>query len=243
MNIIKQIFIIFFLTVVSMQLVNGQNHNTNYDFPIKPGTDAWKSLNSSQEMIDICQIPDSILKIMTTANLSSLCLNYPLLGDMLFNDNFQEGFDMMASKFNGFQELFLRKDAGSELLKLYKDFNLNSFEKNKDKKNNNIFFDMCIDVVLAQQVFLKNLDTEQEIMLMQDALNNLKIREKNNNSSYRKKSTVVILSRLLIKKDEINRNKSTFKSDNFLLLNNYFILVDASFIDIIKQEAECFLKN
>ena len=61
------------------------------------------SLNSGQEMVDICQIPDNILKTMTTANLSSLCLNYPLLGDMLFSNNLQEGFDMMALKFNGFQ--------------------------------------------------------------------------------------------------------------------------------------------
>jgi len=243
MNIVKQIFIIFFCTVISMQLVNGQNQSIAYDFPVKPGTDAWKSLNSSQEMIDICQIPDSILKTMTTANLSRLCLNYPLLGDMLFSDNFQEGFDMMASNFNGFQELFLRKDAGNELLKLYKGFNLNSFEKNKGKKNKNVFYDICIDVVMAQPGFLKNLNTEQEIMLMQDALNKLKIRQKNNNSIYRKKATAVILSRLLIKNDKIKRNRSTFKSNNFLLFNNYFRLVDTSFIDIIKQEAEYFLKN
>ena len=128
---IKQIIIIAFLLIIH---IKGQAQNIDYDFPIKPGTDAWKSLKSSQEMIDVCQIPTDILKNLSTARLSKLCLDYPLLGDMLFSNNLQEGFDIVSSKFNGFQELFKRKNAGSELLKLYNNFDISSFEKNKGKE-------------------------------------------------------------------------------------------------------------
>lgn len=144
---IKQIFIISFLLIISIQF-KGQAQNIGYDYPIRPGTDEWKSLKSSQEMIDACQIPADILKNLSTASLSKLCLDYPLLSDMLFSNNLQEGFDIVSSKFNGFQELFKRKNAGSELLKLYNNFDISSFEKNKGKEIKNVFLDICIDVLM-----------------------------------------------------------------------------------------------
>jgi hypothetical protein len=38
-------------------------------------------------------------------------------------NNLKEGFDQVSTEFNGFQELFKRKDAGTELLKIYQTIN------------------------------------------------------------------------------------------------------------------------
>jgi len=106
-----------------------------WDYPIKPGTDKWKTLKTTQDKLDNCQIPVSILGKLTTADLVRLCLNYPLLGDLLFsNTGFQDGFNAISSNFNGFQELLKRKDAGAELLKHYEAFDLDSFEVSKGEK-------------------------------------------------------------------------------------------------------------
>ena len=37
------------------------NTSDAYDFPIKPGTDAWRAFNSHVEMLNACQIPEPLL--------------------------------------------------------------------------------------------------------------------------------------------------------------------------------------
>jgi hypothetical protein len=48
-----------------------------YDYPVKPGTAEWKALGSHVEMLKVCQIPDSNLTRMSTADLLETVLNYP----------------------------------------------------------------------------------------------------------------------------------------------------------------------
>jgi hypothetical protein len=146
------LFMVFFTLVV---FCYSQNNNKVWDYPLKPGTDAWASLNSSQEMIDTCQIPLKIIQELSTEVLADICLNYPLLGDMLFANNFQEGFEELCKKFNGFQELFKRKDAGFELFNIYKRFDLTTFYKKNGGKSRNALYDMCIEIVMSQPIFFR----------------------------------------------------------------------------------------
>ena len=53
---------------------NAQSSKVVYDYPIKPGTEEWKGFTSTQEMIEVCQIPESILKNMSTSDLLDVCL-------------------------------------------------------------------------------------------------------------------------------------------------------------------------
>jgi len=45
----------------------------------------------------------------------------------------------------------------------YEKFDLNAFERNKGEIYTNVFFDICIDVVMSQPVFINALDKEQAI--------------------------------------------------------------------------------
>ena len=215
--------------------------NPKWDYPIKPGTDAWASLNSGKEMTEACEVPANILPLLSTASLAELCLNYPLLGDMLLANNIQEGFDKLSISFNGFQELFTRQDAGLALLNIYEKFDLDSFHANKKTKFRNVFFDMCIDVVIAQPIFLEKLNSAQETKLINESLRKLKIRQQIGDSFYRQKTTAVILSRLLTKNNTMLSENNQYGNDKYLLLNNYFILEDESMIDKIIQQAEAYL--
>jgi hypothetical protein len=98
-----------------------------YEFPIKPGTEAWKALASESEMIAACQIPDNKLRDMSTADLAETVLNYPLINNWWASDllNWWElestnlDFDNMVKQFNGLSELLTREDTGNALLAEY----------------------------------------------------------------------------------------------------------------------------
>lgn len=91
-----------------------------YIYPIRAGTPEWKALGSYQKRIEACQLPESILKNMSTEGLVITVLNYPLYSDMFAFDNPQGSFEAFVRRFNGLKELLQRDDAGIELLNRYK---------------------------------------------------------------------------------------------------------------------------
>lgn len=91
-----------------------------YEYPIKPGMPEWKTFTTFSEKIDACQIPEDILKAMSTKGLVETVLNYPLLFLFRAYTDLQFGFDQVSSSFNGLKELYERKDAGNEVLRKYR---------------------------------------------------------------------------------------------------------------------------
>lgn len=47
-----------------------QPNNIDWDYPIKPGTEEWTNFKSGQEMLNACQIPENILKNLSTSPFS-----------------------------------------------------------------------------------------------------------------------------------------------------------------------------
>ncbi len=72
---------IFLLVFISIDM-NAQSIKS-WDYPIKPGTEAWQALSTHEDMLKACQIPAEILKTVSTEELIELCLAYPLLGDIM----------------------------------------------------------------------------------------------------------------------------------------------------------------
>jgi hypothetical protein len=70
-------------------------------------------------MIDACQIPEDVLSGLSTADLTDICLNYPLLGDVLAFDNPNLGLGNLFGNFNGIRELYRRKEVSENLLRHY----------------------------------------------------------------------------------------------------------------------------
>lgn len=87
-----------------------------WDYTVKPGTEEWKTLNSNKEKVDICQLPENILKQTTTKDLFEIVLNYPLLSDIYAFNDIYSGTKKLFNDFNGIQELFNRPDVLDILL-------------------------------------------------------------------------------------------------------------------------------
>jgi hypothetical protein len=110
-------------------------------------------------MLAACQIPDHVLNSISTSGLVDTVLNYPLFSVVLAYDSVQQGFDKVFSKFNGLQELFKRKDAGTELLARYhvadplavrEDWTL-------QEKGDHYFAIMDLELMLSQDTIIASL--------------------------------------------------------------------------------------
>ena len=87
-----------------------------YIFPIRPGMEEWAMLESHQAMVDVCQVPENILKDMCTIGLVDTYLDYPILFTIFAFNNINEGLYQVSDEFNGFQELLYRNDCATKFV-------------------------------------------------------------------------------------------------------------------------------
>ncbi len=112
-----------------------------YEYPITPQKtpEIWKEFTDHQQMLDACEIPEEILKSMTTQQLLLTCLDYPLAGDAMFYDSEISGFNCVKLRHNGMTELFERPDFSTELAALYNDYSVKISEV--DNRSYSLFSD------------------------------------------------------------------------------------------------------
>ena len=146
---------IFLLVFISIDM-NAQSIKS-WDYPIKPGTEAWQALSTHEDMLKACQIPAEILKTVSTEELIELCLAYPLLGDIFAYNGIQEGISKVSARFNGLQELFKRKDNASLLFeKMKKQELLKAGVLTSIEIGNEISRQMVIEALLSNETILSN---------------------------------------------------------------------------------------
>lgn len=101
------------------------NENTlSWDYPVKPGSDKWKTFQSYAEKVEACQIPKSILSGLPTEELILICLKYPLLMDIGAFNFFTDGYAAYETNFNGIRELYQRSNAPSVIYGYYRQLKL-----------------------------------------------------------------------------------------------------------------------
>lgn len=165
------LFPLLFIIACSGQPVSSETTDA-YDYPVKPGTSGWAAFTTHTEMLEACEVPESILNDMSTAGLVETVLDYPLYEDMFAYNSLQDGFDAVAARFNGLQELLGRKDAGVEIMAVYRDMdptaileNWTSVEKGKFA----VGFG-SIEILLSQDAILDDLTNTQIEQLLGEAL-------------------------------------------------------------------------
>lgn len=95
-----------------------------FEYPINPGTDDWGEIDTHEEMVEVCTIPDEIVKRMSTKELLKIVLDYPLLVDMYYYNTYEQGLYNLVLQFNGLRELLKREDATSEIIKCYQEYKI-----------------------------------------------------------------------------------------------------------------------
>ena len=141
--------------LVCAQLLPAQEPYTvtrPYDFPVKPGTEAWAAAGG--HTVEACQIPNELVKKMSTEALLQTCLAYPFGSPVFFDSDTSPDSALKRqffNQFNGFKELAARKDVGVCVLDYYRHF-AGSVKKGERRQ--------ILDVSLAHWLFF----SRQEIM-------------------------------------------------------------------------------
>jgi hypothetical protein len=211
---------IFLLLLTFPTILFAQQNEVTWDFPVKPGSEEWKAFQSSEEMVNACQIPYNILTFISTEELLNICLRYPLFLDIHFANNLQDGNNYIISSFNGLKTLFERKDCLEVLLNFY----LREVPSPPNlKKENNKLKVFYLELLLSQTGIINDFNEKQKKLLLERALYIISDKQKKEYSTYYLHGTALILSRLINSSDI----KNELKNDELLTIFNK----NGSFID------------
>lgn len=85
--------------------------------------DYWKEhkdeARTGDELMAMCNVPEELLKNMSTPNLAWTCFNHPYNTDWEAFDNYYEGIISVMKSFNGYGELMKRKSAAEAVLDVF----------------------------------------------------------------------------------------------------------------------------
>lgn len=151
-----------------------------YNFPIKPGTEEWSKLKSYDERLNAYNVPENILKEMSTDGLIETCLNYPEFRLVMTRNSIQEGYGYVKSIFNGFRELENRPDAGIKLLEKYKQLDpvkIKTFKKNLEKGRYSFQF-TYLELLLSQHNIVDKMSSEHRALLGKHCVSIYELKQK-----------------------------------------------------------------
>ena len=157
------IFLLFTILLSSNSLscaaLDNTSKNYEYTYKVTPESSEWKEFNSHQEMVDACQIPYDEIEKMTTEELISAYLNYPLLGDMYAYSSIEIGFNAMRNQCNALNELLYREDIGEVLLTEYEGAELYNSITVQDATFNEFFKPSVLEILASQPEIISNMDS------------------------------------------------------------------------------------
>lgn len=170
------LFLILVAAFIGFSTMRVNAADGTYQYPLQPDTEEWTDYNHG-ELVELLDIPIEELSLMSTDDLVHTVLEYPLFGDMYFYDNYQKGFEIVSSHFNGLSDLLGREDAGTVLINHY------SVLLNQ-KSDDNRYILSDLEAILAQPEIQEKLSDEEK-----DTLANLIVtKQKTRNTEYYFKS-------------------------------------------------------
>lgn len=210
----KIALIIQVLSFTTLSLIAQVKVDSPYEFPIKPTTKEWESISSSKEMLAVSQIPDSILKNISTEALAETCLNYPLFFEYTASNDERSAIEVMIQNFNGLKELSQRDDGMFELIKLYQSLPIKYELSSKVQSNDVPFKTMYVELILADKSFTGKANYSELQELRKVLLNKYegKLNNSDTHSLYSIRKTLLLGAVVYERLDSSKETKSTDSS-------------------------------
>lgn len=113
-NWFKKMFVVTLFVMIGLSIgtpVFAENNEHDYSideaytYPIIPETSEWNALETINDKLEACQIPEAILSELTTPALIESVANYPLSVNLYAYNNLEEGYNKVKEQFNGLAEL------------------------------------------------------------------------------------------------------------------------------------------
>ena len=168
----KKTVLVVLLCALYTAFVYAQSEK-KWDYPIKPGTKEWLKLEDNASMVKACQIPEAILKTLSTEELFRIVLDYPLISDIYAFNDVNDGIEKLMDDFNGIRELYKR----SEVLKLFIEEYISKSERiisvldsrvyNTVSKGDSIIYLSLLETLSTTKTLLENSSANEKKMLIQ----------------------------------------------------------------------------
>ncbi len=231
------------LALINISILYAQQTENIWNFPISPGTEEWKQLDSYEAKLDAYNIPPDILNSISTKALTESCLSYPEWRLIFTRNSYCAGLAYVGSIFNGFNELLNRTDAADILIKKYKLIDPLRIDNNWSLTDQGLYtFNITyIELLLSHNQFIKYLNRDQENKLLTLAIERYHSKKALPNiySLYGTSPTALICARIIDKNGFIK----DLDSEKFNFFNHTGMINDNAFIDHIIKQAEEFLNN
>ena len=134
-----------------------------WDYPVKPGTEEWKKLKTGKEKIEACQIPENVLKEISSHELAYLCMKYPLFFEYTALEDQREAIVRMIKQFNGLKELSTRKDGARVLMETYSRMKVQDKEGYIEKgAYSSVLHFEYIELLLSSDIFQDKLNAMEQ---------------------------------------------------------------------------------
>jgi len=199
-----------------------------YQYPVRPGTDQWKVLNSTIEKIAVCQLPDSLLKNISTSDLLISCLNYPLLNNYTASNSAYDGLLNIIKTFNGLSEFLERPDAHQILLDYYISDKTSDIERRLDKGGYTFIFS-AIELLLCHESIINRFSQNEQKGVLKLLL--LKYREKEHFKEYfgfyGKMTTAFVAAKYIERLDK----QLLIRNDRQKLFTEKMLMIDLKVVD------------
>ena len=177
----------FFLSLVMVFTMTSfsfasDSFSEKYTYPIEPGSEEWANLNHGERVLAL-QIPEDVLKGMSTENLVETVLNYPCFIDMMFYNTYQEGFDVIKEHFNGIDELLKRDESSKYLLSKYRKQNTKTLLniRSKEEQFESSLKLTYLETLLAQPEIIEKFSKKENEEVLELVNENYKLHIKNKN--------------------------------------------------------------
>jgi hypothetical protein len=198
----RSILVAIFSIIIILSCEGNCQHYWKY--PITPATKEWKDLKTLHEIISVQQIPDNILKKMTTDEVYQAWLDLPGKMDILAFNSMQEGFNVVKKRFNVVSELLIRQDIGTVVFKRYLLQNPNDLKKCSDSySKGKLITDFGLNELLLSQpevlTRLTNLQKKNLFELIKQNLNIKKNQSQKDQDFFWINSSLVLVGRILEK--------------------------------------------
>lgn len=163
-----------YLIIIKDQLVcmNMPRPKGSYNYPVLPGMEKWKLFTTTQEMIEACQIPTSILKKQTTQAVFQGIWEYPFFPEITFRHNYyQQDFETVFANTSVYNEFITRENAGqclySRILLVNPIYPTSIYSRG-------------LELFMSQSIYLLQLSIEEKKNLIKVSFKNDSLRQVNN---------------------------------------------------------------
>ena len=177
--------------------------------------------------------------------LLDVCLEYPMLGDILAFNNVQDGIEGVKNNFNGIYELLLRTNCSQVLIDRYVNTSPKDFQESWSlfKKGDYSFKIMVLELLIAQPEITSRLNVEQKKTLISNLIE--KKVDKSNPEIYGRTSHMTVyftISKVLIS-DAIYYELTKDLMDDVVKLSTSGNLKATSLVPQIHQLAIAYIND